>query len=152
MAVTYPANNLCGTLWRRSGKRKESLQLHLWNFDSSSNTPVAPRRLSCQIATNQRKGETSANINKHWKTRPKGNDVITNVISAKHRLFRFRYSNSRDAVASCPSFSCPAAKAYRKACSQASRDTASLGFVEMLLEMTRWEKFLEARRGCNTPT
>ena len=32
-------------------------------------------------------------------------------ISISHRLFRCRYSNSRDAVASCPSFSRPAARA-----------------------------------------
>ena len=31
---------------------------------------------------NQREAETSANVNKYWKTRAKGNDVITNVISA----------------------------------------------------------------------
>ena len=32
-------------------------------------------------------------------------------ISISHRLFRCRHSNSRDAVASCPSFSRPAARA-----------------------------------------
>ena len=37
-------------LWRRSGKRKESLQPRLWN----SKSPVAPRRLCCQISANQR--------------------------------------------------------------------------------------------------
>ena len=34
--------------------------------------PVAPCRLSCQIPANQRETETSANVNKHWKTRAKG--------------------------------------------------------------------------------
>ena len=38
------------------------------NYDSTSNSPVA-RRLSCQISANQRGVETSANVNKHWKTR-----------------------------------------------------------------------------------
>ena len=73
---------LSGTLWRRGGKTKESLQLCLWNLNSTFKSPVAPRRLSCQISANQREAETSANVTKHWKTRAKGNDVITNVISA----------------------------------------------------------------------
>ena len=50
-------------LWRRGGKMNESLQLRLWNFNSTSNSPVAPRRLSCQISANQREEET--NIEKH---------------------------------------------------------------------------------------
>ena len=47
------------------GKWKESLQLGLRNLNSTSNSPVAPRRLSCQISTNQREAETSANVNKN---------------------------------------------------------------------------------------
>ena len=34
-------------LWQRGGKREESLQLHLWNLNSASSSPVAPRQLSC---------------------------------------------------------------------------------------------------------
>ena len=41
----------------------------------------APRQLNCQ-----REVETSANVNKHWKTRSQGNDIITNVISANQHL------------------------------------------------------------------
>ena len=52
----------------------------------NSNSPVTPRRQSCQISANQREVETSANVNKHWKPRVKGNDVITNVISANQHL------------------------------------------------------------------
>ena len=37
-------------------------------------------KLSCLISANQHEAETSENINKRWKTRAKGNDVITNVI------------------------------------------------------------------------
>ena len=48
-----------------SWKRKESLQLSLWNLNSTSNSPVAPRRLSFQISANQREAETSTNVNKH---------------------------------------------------------------------------------------
>ena len=56
---------LFGALWRRGGKRKESSQLRLWNLTSTSNFPVASRRLSCQISPNYRKAETSANVNIH---------------------------------------------------------------------------------------
>ena len=55
-------------------------------LNSTSNSPVVPRRLSCQIFDNQHEAETSANVNKHWKTRAKGNDVITNVISANQHF------------------------------------------------------------------
>ena len=57
-------------------------QLRLWNLNSTSSSPVASRRLSCRISANQREAETSANIDKYWKTRAKGNDVITNILSA----------------------------------------------------------------------
>ena len=51
-----------------AGKGEVSLQLHLWNLNSASNSPMAPRRLSCQISTNQHEVETSAHVNIHWKT------------------------------------------------------------------------------------
>ena len=47
---------------------------------------MAPRRLSRQVSANQREAESSANVNKHRKTRAKGNDVITNVISANQHF------------------------------------------------------------------
>ena len=61
-------------------EKKESLRL--WNLKSTSNSPAAPHRWSCQISADQCEEETNANVNKHWKTCAKGNDVITNVISA----------------------------------------------------------------------
>ena len=79
-------SKLCGALWRRGGKRKESLQPRLWDLNSTSNSPVASSRLSCQFSGNQREAKTSANVTKHWKTRAKGNDVITNVISANQHF------------------------------------------------------------------
>ena len=42
--------------------------------------------VDCQISANQREAETSANVNKHWKIRAKGNDAITSVISAKQHF------------------------------------------------------------------
>ena len=50
---------------------------------------MVPRRLSCLISANQREAETSENANKHLKhvkACPKGNDVITNVISANQHF------------------------------------------------------------------
>ena len=77
---------LSGELWRRGERRKESLQQHLWNLNTTSNFPWAPRRLSYRIFANQRDVETRANVNKHWKTRAKGNGVITNVVSANQHF------------------------------------------------------------------
>ena len=68
------------------GKRKESLQLCLWNLNSPSNSPAAPHRPSCQISANQRKALTSANVSKHWKIPGKGDNVITYVISANQHF------------------------------------------------------------------
>ena len=104
------ASKLSGTLWMQGGKRRESLQLHLWNLNSTSNSPVAPRQLSCQISANQHEAETSANLNKHCKTCAKGNDVITYVISANQHfasIFLMQIFSSSDVVASSPFFSHP---------------------------------------------
>ena len=45
--------------------------------------------------------------------------ISSTPISISHRLFRCRYSNSRDVVASSLFFSRPATRAVRKACSKA---------------------------------
>ena len=100
-----------------AGKGKESLQLRLWKLNSTSNSPVAGRRLSCKISANQRKAETSANVNKHWKTRAKGNDVISNVISAnQHFAPTFSMQIFKIQGRSCKL----SARAPRRACSQAT--------------------------------
>ena len=81
-----------------------SLELIL---NSTSNSSVVPRRLSCQFSDNQNEGETSANINTNWKhvTRVMPSlPMPSPPISISHRLFRCRYSNSRDVIASSPSF------------------------------------------------
>ena len=96
-------NKLPKALWWRGERRKESLQLCLWNLNSTSNSPVAFCRLGCQTSANQCEVETSMNVNKHWKTCAKGNDVIMQI-SISHRLFWCRHSNSRDLVASSFSF------------------------------------------------
>ena len=115
-----------GALVEGRGKEGElaALQLCLWNLNSTSNSPVASCRLSCQISANQREVEMSASVNKHWKTRDKGNCVITNVNSVnQHFVWTVWcwYSNARDVVGSSPSFSHPATRAPRTTFSQASK-------------------------------
>ena len=77
-----------------------SLELIL---NSTSNSSVVPRRLSCQFSDNQNEAETSANINTNWKTRSKGNAVIINAISANQhfastfsmQIFKFQRRNCK---------------------------------------------------------
>ena len=113
-----PASKLSGVLWLRGGKRKESLQLRLWNLNSTSNCPVAPRGLNCQIFANQREAETSANVNKHCKTRCKGKDVITNVtFASQHFASTFSMQIIKFQRRSCraPLIACSEATRFRKA-------------------------------------
>ena len=85
---------------------EKSLQPCLWNL----NSPVAPSQLSCQISVVQCQAEVSANvrkknIGKHVKTHTKGNDIITNVISANRQhsistfsIFKFQRCSSKLSV------------------------------------------------------
>ena len=111
----WPRSKLLGALWRRGGKRKKRLQLRLWKSNSTANSLWLPVDWAVRF---QRESDMSANVNKHWKARAKGNDVIANVISANQDFtstFLRRYSNSRDVVASSPSFSRLAARSPRRA-------------------------------------
>ena len=78
-------------------ERTDTLKRVLYNnLRACNHVPVTPRRLSCQISANQREAETSGNVNKHWKTRAKGNVVITSVISANQHFAktkRVRFSS-----------------------------------------------------------
>ena len=70
------------------------------------------------ISAKRKRGRMETNTEKHVPR------VITSLLSSppfsvSHRLFRCRYSNSREVVASSPSFSRPAVRAPRRACSQA---------------------------------
>ena len=105
------------------GREKEGeLATTSLEFEFHLQFPVAPCRLSFQISANQREAETSANVNKHWKTRAKGNDVITNVISANQhfastfsmQIFKFQRRSCKLSF-----LSLPAARPTRRACSQA---------------------------------
>ena len=112
---SYPASKFSRVLWRQGGKRKESLQLRLWNLNPSFNSPVDHCRLSCQISAYSAKGKR-AQMKTNIEKCAKGNDVITNVITANQH---FRYSNSGDVVISSTSFSRTAARVPRRPCSQA---------------------------------
>ena len=49
-----------------AGREKEGeLATKSLKFEFHLQSPVAPRRLSCQISANQRGAETNANVNKH---------------------------------------------------------------------------------------
>ena len=101
-------------LWRQGGKIKESLQLRLWNLNSTSNSHVAPRRMSCEISANQQKVET--------KKRAKGNDVIINVISANQHFsstFSMQIFKFQKRSCNLPFLFPPRATAHRRAGSQA---------------------------------
>ena len=76
---------LWGALAAGREKRGELANTSL-EFEFHLQFSVVPRRLSCQISANQREAETSANVNKHRKTRAEGDDVITNVISANQHF------------------------------------------------------------------
>ena len=99
------------------GQEKEgdltALQLCLWDLNSTSNSPVAPHRLSRQISANQWEAEMSASVNKHWKIHAKGICVIINIISANQHftatfsICRCRYLNSRHVVARSHPFPAP---------------------------------------------
>ena len=74
--IHFPPTS-AGRLSLQGTKRKESLQIRVWNLNSTSNFSLPPCQLSYQISANQRVAETRANVNKHLKTRAKGNDVIS---------------------------------------------------------------------------
>ena len=120
---TYPASKLSGVLLRPGGKRKESLhplefEFHLQFPCGSPSTKLPNFRQSARSANEREYKQT---LKKHVPR------VMTSLlmsfapISISHRC---RYSNSRDVVASSPSFSRPAAKAPRRACTQVNVHTA----------------------------
>ena len=103
-----------------AGREKEGelARLRLWNLNSTSNCRVAPRRLSSQIFANQREAETSANVNKHCKTRCKGNGVITNVtFASQHFASTFSMQIIKFQRRSCraPLIACSEVTRFRKA-------------------------------------
>ena len=65
-----------------TGREKEGeLATTSLEFEFHLQFPCSSPSTELSDSANQREAETSANVNKHWKRRAKGNDVITNVIS-----------------------------------------------------------------------
>ena len=103
-----------------AGKRKESLQLCLWNLNSVSNSPSnSPFQFPFQLARSGNERECKQTLTQHVLRVMTSLLMSSPPISILHWLFQCRYSNSKDVVASSFSFSCPAARAPRRACSQA---------------------------------
>ena len=105
---------LRGALAAGREKEGELARLRLWNLNSTSNC----RRLSCQIFANQREAETSANVNKHCKTRCKGKDVVSNVtFASQHFASTFSMQIIKFQRRSCraPLIACSEATHFRKA-------------------------------------
>ena len=71
-----------------AGRENEGeLAITSLEFESHLQFPVVHRGLSClKMSANQREAETRANVNNHWKTCAKGNDVTTFVISANQHF------------------------------------------------------------------
>ena len=86
----------------------------------------SPQRLACEqalrgaLAAGQEKEGELATTSVEFEFR------LQFPIRISQRLFRCRYSNSRDVVASSPSFSCPATRVPGKACSQANQNASFL--------------------------
>ena len=100
-----PASKISGALWRRGGKRKESLQLRLWNLNSScgsSSTELSDFRQSARSG-NEREC-------KHVPRVMMSSLMSSPPISISHRLFQCRYSNSRDELQVLPPFPAPKKK------------------------------------------
>ena len=115
---------LSGALWWQDGKRKESLQLHLWNLNPCPILlwlPVDWALRFLLISVNWKRAWTWTNIEKHVPRVMTPLLMTSLPISISHRLFWCRYSNSRSTyiVASSPSFSCPTTRAPQTASSQA---------------------------------
>ena len=100
-----PASKISGALWRRGGKRKESLQLRLWNLNSScgsSSTELSDFRQSARSG-NEREC-------KHVPRVMMSSLMSSPPISISHRLFQCRYSNSRGELQALPPFPAPKKK------------------------------------------
>ena len=131
-------------LWQWSRKRKESLQLHLWNLNSTSNSPMALRQLS-SLSDFRQTAQSGNNCKciQTLKASAKG-IVITSLlmssllISISHRLFRSRYSNSRDMVGSC-SFLYPPHR-------QSALESLLAGYQYLWVNKTNWSKYCTGDR------
>ena len=110
-----PASKLAGTLWRRGGKRKESLQLRLWNLNSTCGSPSTELSDFRQSTRSGNEREC-----KHVPRVMMSSLMSSPSITISHRFFRCRYSNSRDELQALRPFPHPEARVPWRACSQAT--------------------------------
>ena len=119
-AATLACEQALRGLWRR-GKEGEltntSLDLRLYFLSGSPSTELSDFRQSARSGNVRECKQTLKNTLKMKLTSLL---ISSSPISIFHRLFRCRYSNSRDVVASSSSLSSSAARATRRACSQAT--------------------------------
>ena len=115
--LTYPVSKLSGALWRRGVKRKDSLQLCLWNLNSASNSPVASRRRSTELS-DFRQSARSGNERECKQT-------SKNTCQGWWLHYYLRQSAFRIVIASFR----PAARAPQRACSQATADMVSMFII-----------------------
>ena len=146
---------LSGALWWQGGKRKESLQLHLWNLNPCPILlwlPVDWALRFLLISVNWKRAWTWTNIEKHVPRVMMPLLMTSLPISISHWLFRCRYSNSRSTyiVASSSSFSRPTTRAPQRACLQAiwrvlmqqRAYMISKGLNVKMRHVWRWHNFL----------
>ena len=117
-------SKLSGALWWRSGKKKESLQLRLWNL----NVCVEKVDTKCWLAEmtlvmTSLPWHAFFNVCLHSRLFPLCADWRKSNCSVDGEpQGNWRWNSSpRDVVASSPFFYLPAARAPRRACSQATR-------------------------------
>ena len=80
--ITKPRSKLSGRSGGGAGKGRRACNYvsGIWI------PPPVPLWLPVDRVVNQREAETSANVKKHWKTHARGNEVITNVMSANQHF------------------------------------------------------------------
>ena len=108
----YPARKVSGALWRRGGKRKESLQLRLWTLNICIEKVDAKYWLAEMTLV-----ITSLLLARAWQCYLHSRWLAEIWQLSQWGNWRWN-SNSRDVVESSPSFSRHAARASQRACSQ----------------------------------
>ena len=129
MTSFLPHSSLQASSLGRSMVRREkeaelkTLQLRLWNLNSTFNSPVRCVNWAVTfplISVKRKRGRMKTNIEKHVPRVIQPLLMSSPPISILHQLFQCRYSNSRDVVVSSPSFFLPTTRVPRRACSQAN--------------------------------
>ena len=124
----WPASKLSVALWRRGGKRKESLQLRLWNLNICIEKVDAECWLAeMTLVMTSLPWRVFFSVCLHLRSFPLRADwrkSDSSVDGEPQENWRWN-SNSRDVVASSPSFSRPAARAPGELASRLDQITSS---------------------------